>query len=251
MAGEELRATLRGQTALAAAAYATLGTPRRSSTGRHPAAVEAAARLRFQGVQEGSVVAVLGLPVLTDNAGALELGVDDLARAAFDRLSASFTAPDEEVDLGVARALAELAESLGIGERHEELVLDSPRLVDVLHLDVTGRTRMRMLADAPAAQRSDVLVGSLREADFDKHTARLQTASGEVVVVAFPAGLEDQIYDALRRPAQVEGIVTVDPMTSTAKRVEVRSISTPEMLPFDPEAFWQDTEVPRWPRPPH
>lgn len=118
VAGEALRATLRGETAqlahvrardvahvivgleaaLAAAAYATLGRPRRGSTGRHRAAVEAASRLSFSDVRKGSVVAVLALPVLAqDPDNTLDVGVDDLAGAAFDRLVANFHQPDDQV----------------------------------------------------------------------------------------------------------------------------------------------------------
>ena len=264
MAGEEVRATLRGdsarlgavrardvarlivgvESALAASAYATLGRPRRGATGRHRSAVEAASRLSFQDVRPGSVVAVLTLPTLAQEADdALALGVDDLAGAAFDRLVSSLHEPDERVEPGIARALAELAENLGIGDRHQELVLESSRVGRELRLDAASRARMRRLADAPPTQQSDVLVGSLREADFDKRTARLHTSSGEVVVVEFPPEMADRIQEALRGQARFQGLVSYDPMTATARRVEVRRISSPETLPFDPEDFWRTVPV--------
>ena len=105
MAGEVFRATLRGsdatlgvvrasdvarlliglESAVAAAAYAALGKPRRGSTGRHRAAIEAASRLHFQNVEPGSVVAVLRLPRLAEvTDGTFDVEVDDLAGAAFD-----------------------------------------------------------------------------------------------------------------------------------------------------------------------
>jgi hypothetical protein len=258
MAGEELRATLHGrdaalgvvrasdiarlitglEAAVAAAAYAAVGKARRYSTGRHRAAIEAASRLRFQTVEAGSVVAVLRLPQLAEiTPDTFDVEVDDLAGAAFDRLIASFSQPADLVDTGIARALADLGHELGIGERHDELVLTSARTTKVGRLDASARERMRHLADGPLGQQSDVLVGTLREADFDRRTARLLTATGETVTVDFPAGLDDEIQEALRTQASFEGVVTFDPSTSTVKRVDLRRISTAEPLPFDTSAF--------------
>lgn len=264
MAGEEFRATLRGsdatlgvvrardvarlivglESAVAAAAYATLGKPRRGSTGRHRAAIEAVSRLRFQNVEPGSVVAVLRLPHLAETTtDTFDVGVDDLAGAAFDQIVASFDLPDDQVDPGIARALADLGQELGIGERHDELLLTSARTTGQGRLNGEARERMRRLADAPLGHQPDVLVGTLREADFDRRTARLHTSTGETVVVDFPADLDDQIQEALRGKATFEGIVSFDPTTTTVKRVELRRISNPEMLPFDTSAFWEATSV--------
>ncbi len=221
MAGEEVRATLRGrdaargavrasdiarlitglESAVAAAAYAAVGRARRSATGRHRAAIEAASRLRVHTVEAGIVVLRLPrlAPVTPDT---FDVEVDDLAGAAFDRLIASFSQPEDQVDVGIARALADLGQELGIGERHDELVLTSARTSQVGRLDVEARERMRQLADGPLGHQPDVLVGTLREADFDRRTARLHTAAGETMTVEFPAELDDQIQAALRaRPA--------------------------------------------------
>jgi hypothetical protein len=264
MAGEEFRATLRGseaalgvlrasdvarlitglESAVAAAAYAALGKPRRASTGRHRAAIEAASRLRFQGVESGSVAAVLRLPHLAEvTTETLDVEVDDLAGAAFDRIIAAFAQPDDQVDPGIARALADLGQELGIGERHEELVLTSRRVAKAGRLNAAARERMRRLADAPLGHQPDVVVGTLREADFDRHTARLHAATGETVTVEFSAELDDQIQEALRAQAAFEGIITFDPNTATIKRVDLRRISTPEPLPFDASTFWMTSSV--------
>jgi hypothetical protein len=264
MAGEELRATLEGgeaqlgqiqardvarliqglEAAVAAAAYAALGRPRRTGTGRHTASVEAASRLVFRGVEAGSVVTVLALPVLArDDEDVLDIEVDDLAGAALDRLVGAAEQSSDHVDAGIARALADLADSLGIGERYDDLLVRSSRSTQVLRLDSAARLHFRRLADSPVAQQPDVLMGSLREADFDRYTARLRTASNETVVVSFPPELEDDVHEALRGQAQFEGEVTYDPATATAKRVHLRRVSSPVSLPFDMEAFWSSQSV--------
>ncbi|NIH68237.1 hypothetical protein [Modestobacter marinus] len=265
MAGEEIRVTLRGdgaelgsirasdvarlllgmESAVAAASYAALRQPRRTGTGRHRSAVEAASRLVFQQVEPGSVVAVLSLPVLApDDSGALDLELDDLAGAAFDRLVASAGQSSEQVDAGIARALADLGDGLGIGERFDELVISSRRNDQVLRLDSAARGYFRRLAGQPTiAQQSDVLVGSLREADFDRHTARLQTSANETVTVTFPPELDDDVHEALRGQAEFAGEVTYDPVTETARRVELRAVSTPLSLPVDADAFWAPQSI--------
>ncbi len=190
------------------------------------------------------MVAVLALPVLADDdEAALDIELDDLAGAAFDRLVATDEQSSEQVDTGIARALADLGDSLGIGERYDELLVRSPRTSRVLRLDAVARSRYRQLADNPLTQQADVLVGSLREADFDKYTARLRTASNETVVVSFPPELEGDVHEALRGQAQFEGEVTYDPVTAMAKRVKLRKVSQPVPLPFDSEAFWTSQSV--------
>ena len=265
MAGKEIRATLQGgeaelgrirahdvarlliglEAAVAAASYAALGQPRRTGTGRHRSAVEAASRLVFQQVESGSVVAVLSLPILAeDEDGALDMELDDLAGAAFDRLVTTGGQSRDQVDGGVARALADLGDGLAIGERYDRLIVSSGRSNQVLRLDSAARSFFRRLADSPLIeQQSDVLVGSLREADFDRHTARLRTASSETVVVTFPPELDRNVQEALRSQAEFEGEVTYDPGTDSAKRVQLRAISAPSPLPFDTDAFWAPQAV--------
>lgn len=252
MSAEEFRATLCGtegardeveardvarlisglEAVLAAAAYAAAGRPRKGSTGRHRAAIEMASRLRLVGVEPGGVVA-LRLPRLgRPTEDTFDVEVDDLAGAAFDRLLAAFTQPDEQVDVGIARALADLGQELAIGERHDEMLLTSTRSTGHGCLDVNTRDRMRRLADAPLSYQHDVLVGTLREADFDRCTARLHTTTGDAITVEFPAELADRIQDELRAQAVFEGLVSRDPASASVRRVELRRISSVEPLPL-------------------
>lgn len=225
------------ESAVAAGAYAALGVPRRSSTGRHPAAIEAASTLHFQGLEAGSVVAVLRLPQLAEVTEAtFDMRVDDLAVAAFNRMVASFSLPDDQVDAGIAGALANLGQDLGIGERHDELLLMSTRTADA-HFNAAVSERMRRLADPPLGHQPDVLVGTLREADFDRRTARLHVSTGETVRVDFPAGLEEQIQEALRAQAAFTGIVTFDPKTTAVQRVQLSGLNTAEPLPYESSVF--------------
>lgn len=262
MAGEQVTARLRGQTAhlgsvqardlarllldlegaLAASAYVALGKPRRGSTGRHVAAVEAATRLHLRAIESGSVVAVLGLPVLAaDDPDALDLGVDDLAGAAFDELIAAFHSDDRNVDPTIARALADLADDVGIGDRNTEVIIsgERERTPEAVVLNAAGRVRFRRLASAAPepTRQPDMLVGTLREADLDRHTARLHTPNGETVQVSFPPELEAEVHEAMRGLSNFEGVVTYDPKTSLAKSVVLRRITLPATALFGDDFF--------------
>ena len=82
-----------------------------------------------------------------------------------------------------------------------------------------------------------MLFGTLREADLDRRTARLHTPGGEVVSVTYPPELEEQVHEAMRGLSNFEGVVTYDPKTSQAKRVDVRRISSPA-VPLFGDDFW-------------
>jgi hypothetical protein len=197
-------------------------------------------------VRAGSVVTVLGLPTLAEETPeALEVGVDDLAGAAFDQLVNAFNSPDADVDAGVAKALADLADDLGIGDRNTEVVIDSTRLArsgrKSITLNDASRKRMRRIAQRSTlpSQEPNVLTGTLREADLDRRTARLRTPTGETVNVTFPAELEDQIHEAMRGLSTFKGVVTYNPITSLARSVDVAAISAPEALVLGGDDFWE------------
>lgn len=86
-------------------------------------------------------------------------------------------------------------------------------------------------------RHSDMLVGTLREADLDKRTARLHTPNGETVQVSFPAELESAVHEAMRGQSNFEGVVTYDPKSSSAKKVDLRRI-TPPAAPLFADDFW-------------
>jgi len=230
--------------AMARAAYLVLGRPRQGATGRHTGAVEAASRLRFVGTQAGSFVELLALPDV-EQAGSdgLDLPVEDLSTRAFDHLVAFIQAPADDGDAQLATAVAQLADELGIGERTDTLTLEepdpaAPRAV----IDVVTRQRMRRLARRSPAHRDDLVVGTLFQADFERHTARLRVlAGGGTVSVTFSPYMADDIQAALRGEAQLEGLVRYDPKTGTAASIETRAITRAEQLLID-EGGWSFAE---------
>ena len=266
MAGEEIRATLSGgeaqlgdiraadiarlliglEAAVAAAAYKALGTTRRGSTGRHIAPVEAASRLKFRAVEAGSVSAVLSLPDLTaPGPDMFDIEVDDLAGAAIDRLLGT-TVDDHSVQLdpGIVRALADLTDQLDIGGRFEALTLTSARSSAHLLLDAAARSYLHEAVASDEAVRDDgAVIGSLREADFDRRTARLRTPLGESVSVSFPPELDSDIQAALRQQTSLIGEATYDPATSTVRHVSLRALASQEVLSAPDADFWAPSSV--------
>jgi hypothetical protein len=232
--------------AIAQAAYGALGEPRRGTTGRHRAVVEAAARLRFVSIQEGSLVQVLALPdadPATEDRFPLE--VTHLSTSAFERLVAAINGEDE-TDPQLAASIAELADELGIGERNERLTLEDaePLAVSTYRraiIDQQVRGRMRAAASPNPSAREDVVSGTLVEADFEKGTARLQPPLGGPVIVRFPTELADDIQAALRQPSELEGVVSYHPTTATAVAVDLQAVSRGVQLTLgiDAEDFWR------------
>lgn len=225
------------QQALAAAASTVVRQRRRGATGRHPAAIEAASRLTFQGVERGSVAAVFSLPDLAaDDGEKLDVGdIPDLARLAFERLIDALH--DPAPDPAMARAVARLSNELNVGGggRTLRLVGGHGRSGVVDH-DV--RQRMNRYARERPMEREDHVVGSLVEADFEKKTARLQPAAGPPVTVSFPDDLADLVHGSLRNITEVAGHVTYDPKTHLPARVEVAQVMLAAPLDFGDDSFW-------------
>ena len=235
-ASDVARLLLGLERAMARAAYLVLGRPRQSASGRHTGVVEAASRLRFVGSEPGSFVQLLALPEARRAIGdELDLpAVDDLSRRAFDRLVGFIRAPDDDADVGLAAAVAQLADELGIGERNDTLTVGEPdpgRPQAVID-KATGQ-RMRQLAQRPPAHREDAVVGLLFEADFERYTARLRLPGGGIVTVNFPAELADDVQQALRAETQLEGWVRYDTRTGAATSVETATVVRAEQLLLD------------------
>jgi hypothetical protein len=81
--------------------------------------------------------------------------------------------------------------------------------------------------------------GLLFEADFEEETARLRLPDGGVVTVAFTPDLADDIHEALRSQARLDGLVRYDSRTSQATHVELRAVERSMQAPLDAEAFWR------------
>lgn len=229
--------------AIAHAAYLVLGRERRG-TGRHRQAIESASRLRFVGVEEGSVVGLLALPDMADPSDEeLPLPVADLSSLAMSRLIDAIMDVDPRADGELAGAVAKLAAELGIGDRYSSMTIidesatgEGPRRATI---DSLVRERMQRLEGQFSSQRDDVLVGVLVAADFEQLTARLRLAGNEAVTVSFPPDLADEIKDALRSRAGFEGMIHYRGKTARATRVELRAVVRTMQFPLEGESFWQ------------
>jgi hypothetical protein len=243
-AADVARLILGLERAIARAAYIVLGK-RWRGTGRHAHAIESAARLRFVGVESGSVVGLLGLPDSAPSDDELPIAVADLSSLAFDRLLDAIAGQASEVDPELAAAVAQVAAEIGIGDRNVSLVLsDQVRAGDDqvqrrATLDVNARRRMQRVGSLAAREKDETLIGVLFEADFEQNTAKLRLADNAVVVVAFSGDLADDIQETLRSRVGFEGAVRYDPKTSQATSVEVRALLDSRQLALNGEAFWR------------
>jgi len=230
--------------AIARAAYTVLGK-RWRGTGRHAHTIESAARLRFVGVESGSVVGLLGLPDSAPSEDELPIAVADLSSLAFDRLLDAIAGRTSEVDPELAAAVAQVAAELGIGDRNVSLVLSDQVSPGDDHikrratLDVNARRRMQGVGSLAAREKDETLIGVLFESDFEQGTAKLRLGDNAVVVVTFSDDLADDIQEALRSRVGFEGSVRYDPKTSQATSVELRSLLYGTQLALNGEAFWR------------
>jgi hypothetical protein len=244
-AADVARIILGLERAIARAAYLVLGKARRG-TGRHRQAIESAARLRFVGVERGSFVELLALPDAAEPSDEeFAISAADLSSLAFGRLLDAITSGDPATDAELAAAVAQMASELGIGDRNTSITLidesvmspgDAPRRATI---DAAVRERMQRLGEQLPVSRDETLVGVLFEADFEGNTAKLRLANGSVVTVSFSADLADDIQEALRSRARLDGLVRYDPRTAQASSVELRTVVRSTQLPLDIDSFWQ------------
>lgn len=197
--------------------------------GRWGKTVEDAVATRFIAIEDGSFIAVIGVPppppadtVLLQAATLTEMAVDDALALA----NASDGAHEWH---DVAAAFVDWANELGIGTRYEALEIEhrSPQRATRATLNAAARERLEVVAEAPTPPvRPDKLVGRLVEADFERETGRLRTPTGHKIEIEFDASREDDMQDALRHEAEVTGEVRLDakarPKSVRLQRIEMR-----------------------------
>jgi hypothetical protein len=228
-AADVARIILGLERAIARAAYLVLGKAR-----------------RFVGVERGSFVEVLALPDTAEPSDEeLPISAADLSSLAFGRLLDTIMSDDPATDAELAAAVAQLASELGIGDRNRSITLidesatptgGAPRRATI---DSVVRERMQRLGEQPSVSKDEALVGVLFEADFEGNTAKLRLANGNVVTVSFSTDLADDIQEALRSRARLDGLVRYDPRTAQASSVELRAVVRTTQLPLDIDSFWQ------------
>jgi hypothetical protein len=232
--------------AVAQAAAVVLGQPK-TTTGRYKGSVEEAVHFRLRTVEKGSVVVVLELPEPAAAHGTLDFEVATLGQSAVAMLLDAAAVPSAPPHPLVAKALLEVANTMRLGDRYDELQFDAAttgRAARHVRVDAVARKRLREYVDSVPVSfmRSDAVTGVLVEADFEKRTARLRTPTEPGVEVQFSEDLEDEIYAALRHPATLRGDVAYDPRTHSAKTVRLRRVDRGEqlILGLDPTEYWAE-----------
>jgi hypothetical protein len=233
------------QSVLARAAGSAIG--RRGKTrGRWERVVEEATRLRLVGLRHGSVVVELDLPPAEGGGeDALELSAETLGTMAWRTALTALETP-EAADLGLVSRLSRLAEDLAIGDRYDALEFGESATPASrrIKMDQEGRRRLALAARLASRQTaaSAAVAGVLVEADFEKMTAHVRTATNDLVELIFDAELADEIYDALRQRSEFVGDVVYDALTNSVKSVQLRRLTRTEQLLLGDEAtaFWRD-----------
>lgn len=244
-AADVARLLLLLERAAAQAAAVELRQPK-TTTGRYKGVIEQSVHFRLVAVEKGSVMPVLELPEPAPaelGAAKLEFDVVTLGEAAVEALLAGAKKPTDPL---IAKAILDVADGMFVGERYDAIVIEVPRKgrrARRVKIDAKARRRLRRCVDAAPEPtlRTDDLVGSLVEADFERRTARLRTPTEDAVEVAFSDDQADEIQAALRQSSTVRGDVSYDAKTHTAKSVRLTKIVRGiEQLALDPSEFWND-----------
>ncbi len=209
--------------------------------GRRGTTVENATRFRFVNVFSGSVGVLLRGPEIDARAG---LDLDDPSLTELALASTIDSLSGGESDAYVARALADLADDLDIGSRYSGLLLDiAGQSIGerAATLDRSARTRLHRVAGRVPTMSTSVVSGTLVEADFERHTARLRTSANRPIRVTFDDVHADEVQQALRRQAEFDGVVTFDEPTRQVTAVELRAVRRTHQLGLDLDSaeFWR------------
>jgi hypothetical protein len=227
------------EVALARAVSVALGRPSRRP-GRKERLVAEAAHVALVAIEAGSVVPVLELPTIDEDEGEPTLGVSvaHVSEIAAEQLL-DVVAGEIDGHPYVVEAIANLSNKLSLGRRYERVSFElgtngrqrSARLDD----DAAARLRERVRLDRLASKQG-MLVGTLVEADFESFTARLRSPEGASIAVSFEPAMADDIHHALRTPATVEGLITYDPASQSARRIDLRRVMRGSQLAIHVDA---------------
>ncbi len=240
---------LRGiERAVARAASVVVGRPSRTP-GRRERVVTDASHLILSGVQSGSIEAVLQLPqaAARSQQDQLNFPVARLGEVAVTQLAAVVSGQIDGHPY-VVEALSQMADGLQIGVRYDAITLelrDSHVSPVTATIDALVRKRLGdRVKEDKAAAREGMVVGTLVEADFEAFSARLRGPMGQAITVSFDPIMADDIQEALREPATMEGWLTYDPGTQEARSITIRSVRLADqlVLGIEPRGFWRRRE---------
>lgn len=209
-------------------AAAALWGRRERATGRRGRTPEEATRLRWtSSVKRGSVRIPLALPGAAEEDDHLDISVPTLGESALAQtlrlIDGSNDGPAE-----VAQALTRWSAKLG---QRYVVEFRGPAVGDPVRFDELARRRIAEIATRPVRDpESGVVAGILYEANFEELEARVRSADGASATVFFDEQHADEIQEALRSPATIEGEVIVDPVTLGVRSIQLRSVSRPQQL---------------------
>jgi hypothetical protein len=95
------------------------------------------------------------------------------------------------------------------------------------------RVRQRVLERIKApSTRTETVEGVLEMADFKEqdHKCRIHPLLGQPIVCTFTSELEQEVYDALRKPVKVCGTATINPNNGKVESIAMEKIGVVEQL---------------------
>lgn len=197
--------------------------------GRWEGSIEDAVRLRFVGIESGSFVVVLAPPLLPP--APLGLDAETLTTAALRESASVATQETAHPHRDVAAAMVKWSDALGIGQRYASVeIRHSHPDIPQIAIDRATTERLRTVARLEPVLRENELIGRLVEADFERRTAHLRTATGDRVEVTFDAAWDDEVHQALRHETSIVGEVIYEVESQRAVAIHLRKLNRGEQL---------------------
>lgn len=219
---------------VAQGAASVMGRPIRGS-GQYPGPVADAARVRLVALRSGSLRAELLPAAPAPQPEGLGIAAVGLSEAAIEAVVTTIDGSDRYPEL--AGSLATFI------ERHRAHGHDaSLRIIDLRHggsRDVVADAASLPALLAVAARgtlptmASRLVSGRMFEADVERRTAKVRTASGAKVDVSFGPEHVEAIERVFGATASLSGDVDYDPSTAAIRRIRVTEVVAGEQMGLD------------------
>jgi hypothetical protein len=168
--------------------------------------------------------------------GSADFGGDVIAKVAetIRRIGGRKQAAPFDTDPGVLVSLKDLTDVLE-KKKITRISLSVPRHdgVRTIRAVVSAATRQRINALSKVPTHLQYTIeGRLEMADFkeDDKLCRIHPPIGQALVCSFDTELEEQIYDALRRPVRLTGTARLNPNTGRPEELKIEKLEVVDEL---------------------
>jgi hypothetical protein len=206
--------------------------------------------LELAGIEKGSTILpfVLAKPQqVLPMPNATTFGSDVVTRVVTAVKNLGSARNGHEVEPGVLDSLKSLGDVLE-RKRISKIVWIAPSRPGARAVTAVfdRRVRDRVIAKIKApSQRLETVEGVLEMADFkeQEHKCRIHPPIGPPILCSFDEGLEDEIYESLRKPVRVTGTAKINPNSRRIEELHIEKIGIVEQLLIGAKDFFAGRSI--------